>query len=234
VAVTRLHARRVAGALRRELAEHPDLARWFGGAHRPAFVVTDLAGADAAARDHVVLTLGLGLTQHRRALHRFGVLDSPEGERLLRRALACAGRRLTVVSSLSADQLDPYRTTTPGGVALRELLARLAATPPAPPGQQPPDPVLGLLVEALARRGVEAAAPSGPPVRTPDLSVSAAGGPVAVLWDGRPPADVDAAVLADEEELEAALTRVGWRVARVSARDVVADPHSAARAVLEA
>lgn len=236
VALGRAHARRVADALRVELTEHPDLTGWFTGGARAPFVVTDLAHAEAAVRDHVVLTLGMGLTAHRRVLHRFGRLDGPDGDRLLRQALTRALSRVTVVSSITAEQLDPHRTSTPGARGLLALLSRLPAPDPDPaparPVEQAVDPVLARLVAALADRDVPAAAPAGAPACTPDLAVDAPSGRVAVLWDGRPPTEVDQGVLVEEELLEAALRRAGWRVARVSARAVVADPGAVAAEVL--
>ena len=226
LAVGRRHARRVAEALRAELPDHRGVAEFFTRPGSEPFVVTDLTRCEDAVRDAVILTVGFGRTPHGRVVHRFGVLDSPGGERLLGVGLSRARRRLTVVSCLAADDLDPERLRTPGAVALRAALAGGdAGPPPAPGGARSP------LVLDLARR-LEA---SGLIVRGGgggiDLVVTrpvGAMGPddraTAVLTD-LPDASGDVGTLVEREvALPAALQRLGWRVARVGTLALFTDP----------
>ncbi len=152
------HARAVAEAVRRSLAQEPELTAWFTRATDEPFVVADLARAEDTVRDHVILSLGIGRTPHGRVVHRFGRLDDEGGNRLVGLGVGQARLRLTVVSSLTADQLDPERTSSDGARALRRLLQVLPThTEESPALGAPPtgDAVLGRLVSALRTAGHE-------------------------------------------------------------------------------
>lgn len=229
VAVTRVHARLVADALRADLPDHPDVARWLASAPEP-FVVTDVQRAEDAVRDAVLLAVSFGRTPHGRVLHRFGVLDADAGDRALAVALTRARRRLTVVSSLRAEDLDPERLRTPGARALRAVLADLEA--PEDPGDVDADlpPLLADLARRLAAHDLSlAAGPTG----GPDLVVrdGSRGRTVGVLTDLPPLAD-DAALLERELALPARLRTLGWPVARLRAVALFSDPNAAVRRII--
>ena len=235
VSTSRHHARRVADAVRADLPDHPDVARWLVAPTGEPFVVTDADRAEDAVRDAVVLTVGFGRTPHGRVLHRFGRLDAPGGENRLAVAVSRARRRLTVVSCLGADDLDAERLRSAGSRALRSLLALAEAPPPAGAGTGTPasDPLLVDLTRRLTARG---ASPLPGPDYGPDLLVPPVvdgGASVAVLTDLRPAARDDDLLeqhLLVPEQLE----RFGWRVVRLSAVTLFGDPDAAAARVLDA
>jgi hypothetical protein len=127
VTLTARHAARIDEALHRAAAEDPGLARFFADNRTEPFAVKDVERAQGDTRDAVVLSIGYGRTPHGRVLHAFGPLSAPDGERRLAVATTRARRRLTVVSSFGADDLDPARLETAGARLLRELLAYAAA-----------------------------------------------------------------------------------------------------------
>jgi len=123
VTVTAQHAEAVREAVLAEVRTNPALAAFFDAGRADPFVVTDLSNGGGLRRDAVVLSLGLGRTPHRRVLHTFGAISSPGGDALLLDALGSTARRLTVVSSFAADDLDAARLRGPGPRLLRDLLA---------------------------------------------------------------------------------------------------------------
>lgn len=85
--------------------------------------------------DDVILTFGFTKTMHGRLLQQFGPLEERGADRLLLDAVACADRRIDIVSSFGTDDLESKRVRQPGPRLLRDLLAfceRLAE-----PGQVP-------------------------------------------------------------------------------------------------
>lgn len=222
LAVTRSHARRVAEALRAELPEHPDVASYFTRKGREPFVVTELARCEDAVRDAVVLTLGWGRTPHGRVLHSFAPLEEAGGARLLSAGLTRARRRLTVVSCLTAEDLDPARLRTPGARALRAVLATAAAGP-APAALVPADahPLLRDLADRLSATGLDVRRGAA----GADLLVRRdGGGATAVLTDlgsavGARAEAADGSRVQPDLERRAALAdrlrRAGWRTIEV-------------------
>lgn len=220
VAVGRRHARRIAEALRAELPDHPDVAPFFTRPPAEPFVVTDLSRCEDAVRDAVVLTTGFGRTPHGRVLHRFGVLDAPDGARLLAVGLTRARHRLRIVSCLGADDLDPERLRTPGAVALRAVLG--AATDDATPAEPAPTPLLADLGARLEGAGLQVRTGAG----GLDLVVTTSDGgrATAVLTDGADVGDDVDTLVEREVSLPAALRRLGWRVVRVGTLALFTDP----------
>ncbi len=187
VALTRPHARRIADAVRAALPHRPELAAFLRQRRREGFVVTDVERCADTVRDAVVLSVGLGVSPLGQFVHRFGPLDDADGHRALAAALTRARRRLTVVSCVAGEVLEPAKLTSPGAVALRELLLALEEPPSADaldalraarartaqPAGSPATPVPGTAAtgRAAARRAA-AAAPSadGAPVVDPLLA----------------------------------------------------------------
>ncbi len=232
--VRRAEAVAVADLLRRTLREDPDLARWIGEGSEP-FVVTDLRGAHDTVRDHVLLGVGVGRTPHGRVLHRFGPLDDPAGAALLRLGSTRARTSLTVVASVRADDLDVERLTSPGALALRDLLRAAESDVPDGPAAQgsgaPDDALLARLADALRTAG-HSAGPAAAQAFSgwvpPDLVVTRDDGTkVALTWDGTPLGDGDTSLAAEhvheQRLLAGTLRRLGWRVVATSAEQVARD-----------
>jgi hypothetical protein len=236
IALSRPHARRVADALRDELPDQPDVARWLARGRAEPFVVTDAERAEDAVRDAAIVTLGFGRTPHGRVLHRFGRLDDEGGERRLLVALTRPRRRLRVVSCLQADDLDVERLRTPGARALHALLRCLGDGVPVAAEAGVPaterDPLLQDLARRLTDRG---RSPLDGPGHGPHLVVPdrEGRGAVAVLTDLDPledPHDLHERDLLLPDQL----TRFGWRVVRLGAVGMFTDPDAQVRRVLRA
>lgn len=231
ITVTRRHAARIQDALRREIAVQPDhatLAGFFADDRPEPFFVKDLERVQGDARDAVVLTIGFGRTPHGRVLHRFGPLTQDGGERRLTVATTRARRRMTVVSSFGADDLDPERLTTPGARMLRDLLAHAAAGgPPAAAGPASTDPLMADLATRLRAQGLVVREGYGTSSGRIDLAVGVDDGTdrllVAVEGDG--PAYAAMATTRERDRLRVQhLQRLGWTHLRVWSTDVFRDP----------
>ncbi len=122
VTVNPAHADRIREALLHEVRGNPALAGALSAARAEPVVVADLTGVAGLVRDAIVFSVGLGRTPHGRVLHRFGALGVPGGEAMLLDALGAARRRLHVVSSFGASDLDPERLRTPGARLLAAVL----------------------------------------------------------------------------------------------------------------
>ena len=117
------HAHRIEEALRRALTGAEGLGRFFDEDHPERFFVKNLERVQGDERDAIILSIGYGKTPHGRVLHRFGPLNLEGGERRLNVAITRSRRRMTVVSSLVAADLDPSRLKARGAVMLRDFLA---------------------------------------------------------------------------------------------------------------
>ncbi len=126
------HAARIEEAVRRALASAPDVAEFFDDAAPERFFVKNLERVQGDERDAVILSIGYGKTPHGRVLHRFGPLNLEGGERRLNVAITRARRRMTVVSSFAAADLDPSRLKARGALMLRDFLAYAASGGNAP------------------------------------------------------------------------------------------------------
>ena len=159
----RVARRHRAGHQARQRLDEPSAGRWRRPTASPtsstrtlrAFFVKNLERVQGDERDAIILSVGYGKTPHGRVLHRFGPLNLEGGERRLNVAITRARRRMTVVSSLTADDLDPSRLKARGAQMLRDFLAYAAsggAAPAAPTG-----PIAtGVVMAEFARRLREA------------------------------------------------------------------------------
>ncbi|MEO6413169.1 MAG: AAA domain-containing protein [Pedococcus sp.] len=135
------HATRLDDALRRALASDAaaGVGDFFDEDRPERFFVKNLERVQGDERDAIILSVGYGKTPHGRVLHRFGPLNLEGGERRLNVAITRSRRRMTVVSSLVASDLDPARLKSRGSVMLRDFLAYAAdGTFPAPVPEESP------------------------------------------------------------------------------------------------
>ena len=117
------HAKRVADAIRLHLANHQWATPFFehgaagvpGGSGAGAagvgtgekFLVAPVERAHGVVRDDVIFTLGFGRTLKGEPVHELGELSGARGREYFGQAVTRARGRLTVVSSLAAQDLDP-------------------------------------------------------------------------------------------------------------------------------
>ncbi|GAA1146104.1 DUF4011 domain-containing protein [Nesterenkonia lutea] len=101
------HARRVADAIRLNLANHAWAKPFFAeGAHGEGFVVTPVERAAGLVRDDVIFSLGFGRSVKGEAATRFGELSEPRGREYFAIAVTRAREHLRVVTSLSSADMD--------------------------------------------------------------------------------------------------------------------------------
>lgn len=235
IALNTRHADRVREAVLSVAAGSASVASFFDADRPEAFTVVDIESAAGLRRDAIILTLGFGKTPHGRVLHRFGVLSGPDGAEFLVDALDAVRSRLTMVSCLQPDDLDPQRLRAAGSQMLRDLL-QLAADGKAQdePEETAPevDRLLVDLAERLWRRGLTVVPRFGRP-----------GGVRIPLAVGHPalPGELLLAVLTDDAEYMAEpslrrrdrhwverLASRGWAVRTVYSSAVFMDPQGEA------
>ncbi len=237
VTLTERHAERIRAAFAEAVSglEAPadeEALRFLDIENRRPVQVVAMGSAVGLARDAVILAVGYGRTTYGRVLYRFPALSAPGADRSLATALTAARRRLTVVSSIAPDDLDPERLRD-GGLVLRDLL--LLAAPQAPEAAPPegtvaagtPDPLLTDLGMRLRREGLVVAERYGIGPRTVDLAVTDRHSPgrwlVAVEGDG--PAYAAWPGTRERDRLwPQELERRGWTHLRVWSTDLYRDP----------
>jgi very-short-patch-repair endonuclease len=113
------HADRIDAALRHALRDRADLDDFFDETHPERFFIKNLERVQGDERDAIILTVGYGKSPEGRMLYRFGPLNTEGGERRLNVAVTRARRRMALVSSFSATEMDPERTRARGADLLR-------------------------------------------------------------------------------------------------------------------
>jgi DNA polymerase III delta prime subunit len=247
------HAIRIADALRIALADGRGVGvgDFFDEDRTERFFVKNLERVQGDERDAIVLSIGYGKTPHGRVLHRFGPLNLEGGERRLNVAITRARRRMTVVSSFTAADLDPTRLKARGAVMLHDFLVYAAhggaqPAPPAPPAadrsdaageldgasqdvtpRAPLDPLIADLALRLRSEGLEVHPGYGTSAQRLDLAVEDPQRPgrvlVAVESDGLRYAAMSSTRDRDRLRIEQ-LRRLGWEHVRVWSTDLFRDP----------
>jgi very-short-patch-repair endonuclease len=122
IAMNIKHADRIDAALRRALAEHPELQEYFDETRTEPYFVKNLERVQGDERDAIILSIGYGKDATGRLPYRFGPLLREGGERRLNVAVTRARRRMTLVSAFSAADMDPGRSSAKGVRLLGEYL----------------------------------------------------------------------------------------------------------------
>ncbi|MDR0366452.1 MAG: hypothetical protein LBH68_06480, partial [Bifidobacteriaceae bacterium] len=140
------HANRVRAAAQ-HAAKHGNqvLARALAGEGPEPLLVTDAAGGIGITRDAVIFAPGLAKSPRGAVMYEFGQLTSDEGAYALTDVLLAGRRRLTVVSSLRAEELDESRLRGEGPKLFRAVL--MAASHPKAISHSTPDPLDPLLAD---------------------------------------------------------------------------------------
>jgi hypothetical protein len=233
------HANRLDEALRHALGDADGVGDFFDEDRPERFFVKNLERVQGDERDAIILSVGFGKTPHGRVLHRFGPLNLEGGERRLNVAITRARRRMTVVSSLVAGDLDPTRLKARGAEMLRDFLAYAAdgtfPTPPAEAGASAgngvtvsaADPLRAEFARRLRDSGLVVHEAYGSAPHAIDLAVEDPTRPgevlVAVESDGPGYAAMQSS--RDRDRLRAEqLERLGWEHVRVWSTDLFRDP----------
>lgn len=93
------------------------------GPGRERFFVKNLERVQGDERDAIILTVGYGRGPDGRMRYTFGPLNAEGGERRLNVAVTRARRSMTLVSSFSAQEMDPAALRSYGAKMLRDYLA---------------------------------------------------------------------------------------------------------------
>ena len=244
------HATRIEDALRGALTDGVGvgIGDFFDENRAERFFVKNLERVQGDERDAIILSIGYGKTPHGRVLHRFGPLNLKGGERRLNVAITRARRRMTVVSSFTAADLDPARLKARGALMLRDFLlyAAQGGVQPAPQAPFNPDslgasdgeghavapstqldPLVADLAFRLRAEGLVVHTGYGTSAQRLDLAVE---DPqrhgrvmVAVETDGLRYAAMSSTRDRDRLRVEQ-LRRLGWEHVRVWSTDLFRDP----------
>jgi len=228
------HAARIDEALRSALIGAEGLGQFFDEGAAERFFVKNLERVQGDERDAIILSIGYGKTPHGRVLHRFGPLNIEGGERRLNVAITRARRRMTVVSSFTAADLDPTRLKARGALMLRDFLAYAAeggSQHPSGVGAElvgsPLDPLVADLALRLRAAGLVVHPGYGTSVQRLDLAVEDPHHPgrvmVAVETDGPRYAAMSSTRDRDRLRIEQ-LRRLGWEHVRIWSTDLFRDP----------
>ena len=227
------HATRIDEALRSALIGAEGLGEFFDEDAAERFFVKNLERVQGDERDAIILSIGYGKTPHGRVLHRFGPLNIEGGERRLNVAITRARRRMTVVSSFTAADLDPARLKARGALMLQDFLSYAAEG-----GSQHPsggadlvgsalDPLVADLAVRLRAAGLVVHPGYGTSVQRLDLAVEDPHHPgrvmVAVETDGPRYAAMSSTRDRDRLRIEQ-LRRLGWEHVRIWSTDLFRDP----------
>jgi len=234
ITLTARHARRIEealdDALRPSGGRNEVGAAVFFDASRPQpFFIRPMDEAAGETRDAIILGIGYGKTPHGRVIHSFPALGVPGAERMLTTATTRARRRMTVVSSLRADDLDPERLRTRGSLLLRELLAHAArgGNDPADEPRRARDPLMADLASRLRREGLVVTEDVGSSLHKIEVVIAdprdEAQRLVAVEGDGAGYAGLRGTRERDRLRVEQ-LERLGWRHVRIFSTDLYRDP----------
>ena len=236
LAVGEAHAAALEAALRRACLADAALAEALRPDADTPFLLTPIEDLVGQRRDAVILTVGFGRTMDGRLLYRYGPVNRPGGTRWLASAVATARRRLTVVSSVTASDLDPRRLAADGLRALQQLLASaegLALDGLDDPAQNEAvaphaiDPFERAVAAAIHDAGVPVHAGAGTGLLASAFGLAHPGRPSRGVLVVDPDGGVHAsfARLRDRERLRPeALMRSGWQVHRIVATDWARDP----------
>ena len=235
VALTPHHAQRVATAISRAMKDLPYVAAFFSDSSKEPFVVTDAERVQGMSRDAVIFTLGYGRTVHGRVIHDLGPLSGADGRRILAATMTRARKRLTLVSSIEAEDFDRNKLSG-GAVMLPRLLEEMAAGGVSQPGPHGEiyDPLMGDIADRLLQLGVVAHEHyNGIDLAVANSTEDEHGMIIAVAGDGPEYASMRSLRQRDRV-LPEQLARRGWKFMRVWSTDAFVDPQTETEKIFDA
>jgi very-short-patch-repair endonuclease len=244
IAFSQRQQMRILDELERLRHNHPDLEEFFREGRDEPFFVKNLENVQGDERDVLILGIGYGPDETGRVSMRFGPLNQQGGERRLNVAVTRARRRMVVVSSLRAQDIDLSRTSALGVKLLRTYLdyaergteaLRGAITGV---GDRPFDsPFEQEVYQELTRRGLTVHRQVGCSSFRVDLAIVDPQAPgrylLGVECDGA--TYHSAATARDRDRLrQEVLESLGWRICRIWSTDWLRDRAGQVQRVLAA
>jgi len=233
IALGTAHAEAIDAGLLARLPEFPELEDFFSEGREERFFVKNLERVQGDERDAIILAIGYGRTPEGALPHRFGPLNNAGGERRLNVAVTRAKRRMTVVSSFSADEIDLARSSALGVRLLKAFLGYAASGGSVGVEEKVDDETAlhRMLAEALSAGGFETRSALGYSTDRIDVVVidPSTGRPaVAIEIDGK--AYAARPSVRDRDRLRSEqLERLDWKHFMVWSMDWYRDPAAAAR-----
>ncbi len=222
----------------------PDTEPFFADGREDPFFVKNLENVQGDERDMILLSVGYGPDEAGKVAMRFGPLNRDGGERRLNVAITRARWGMTVVSSMTASDIDLSRTGAEGAKLLKAFLDYAARGPVAlaetitEANQRAADsPFEQEVGDELARRGLTIHRQVGCGGYLIDIAITdpQRGGKylLGVECDGA--TYHSAATARDRDRLrQAVLEGLGWRLVRVWSSDWVRDREKQVRRILAA
>ncbi|MCP3973039.1 MAG: DUF4011 domain-containing protein, partial [bacterium] len=123
IATGRRHANAITEALRVVRSGSSEVFDgFFADKGAEPFFIKIMDEAQGDERDHIVFSVGYGRNPEGDMVYRWGALTRKGGERRLNVAVTRAKRRMTVVTSMAAKDIDPTRTRSRGAALLTQYL----------------------------------------------------------------------------------------------------------------
>jgi len=239
------HARRVAAAVEEALAAEPDgadLAAVLDADPRAPFFVKNVERVQGDERDAVILSVGYGKGADGRLRYFWGPLLADGGQRRLNVAISRARRRMTLVTSFAAHEVDPGAHQGEGFALMHRFVSFAAvASSVGPDATRRTDMADGGLrgdvAQRLAVRGLDVVADVGSGAYRLDLAVRHPRDParsvLAVEFEGA--GHAAARTVRERDRLRREMLELrGWRYHRIRSTDWHVDPEAAADAAVRA
>ncbi|MBU2664319.1 DUF4011 domain-containing protein [Actinoplanes bogorensis] len=125
-------AEAIEAALERATAVHPGLERLLAGDRLSGFFIKSLESVQGDERDVMIFSVGYGRDEQGRISTHFGALNQPDGWRRLNVAITRARRRVEIISSIRARDLDSANEGVRHLAAYLDYAERGAAALPGP------------------------------------------------------------------------------------------------------
>lgn len=122
VAFSQAQADAIEDAVERARVEHPDLEDFFNGDRLHGFFVKNLESVQGDERDIMLFSVGYGPDEVGKLTMHFGPLNMEGGWRRLNVAVTRARRRVEVISSFGAADMDTRGSSNEGVKALQKYL----------------------------------------------------------------------------------------------------------------
>ena len=154
------HARRVADAIRLNMANHSWAKPYFehgaagsGVGAGESFVVAPVERAQGLVRDDVIFSLGFGRSIKGEAVHEFGELSETRGREYFAAAMTRAREQLKIVTSLAPSDLNPGLLNNGAAELYRLLDTAMEAEGNPTASASLTDPLVLDLVDRIRARG---------------------------------------------------------------------------------